>query len=358
MKRNEESMLLLEEIIGKLDAGAAIDRQGIADETAEQGADHASASLKAFSVIGGFLASLAFVGFLFVNGLYRSEIVVLVSGLLFIGGGIWLNHRKDSLIYDTFSISIFSIGYWKVFFALKTLGLDQSLDCSILILLALVSVYFSKSYLVKLVSILVIALSSIAILADQKWFDGIHVYNALVILLLIYLNMNEPRFLRAGEKWSRLYLPMQTALYCALLIGLGFVCRKGLMQMSPGLIWLSSVATIGGILFVVGRMLPSFGIRDTASTLTVLAACLLMLAPVLFAPAITGALLIILLSFRTRHRMAFAAGIAAFIYFTGQYYYDLEMTLLKKSVLLMTSGALFFLFYFLTRKKTMAHEKI
>jgi len=85
---------------------------------------------------------------------------------------------------------------------------------------------------------------------------------------------------------------------------------------------------------------------------------ILLLLPTVLSPAISGAILIILLSFLVNYKTSLVIGIAAFIYFVSQYYYDLHFTLLTKSILLFSSGILFLGLYLLTHKKLTSNEKI
>ena len=78
---------------------------------------------------------------------------------------------------------------------------------------------------------------------------------------------------------------------------------------------------------------------------------LLTLLTTILAPAISGSLLIVLLAFKVNYRTGFVMGLIALVYGIGQYYYDLQFTLLVKSIMLMASGALFLLFYFYLKNK-------
>jgi len=51
-------------------------------------------------------------------------------------------------------------------------------------------------------------------------------------------------------------------------------------------------------------------------------------------------------------------GIITLIYFIVQFYYDLSINLLFKSILMLVSGALFFALYWLVTKKLNADENI
>ncbi|WP_417936263.1 DUF4401 domain-containing protein [Flagellimonas ochracea] len=73
--------------------------------------------------------------------------------------------------------------------------------------------------------------------------------------------------------------------------------------------------------------------------------------PTLFAPGISGSLLIVLLCFKVNYKTGFIIGIISLIYSIGQYYYDLSFTLLTKSIILFLSGVLLLVFYMVFNKK-------
>ena len=58
------------------------------------------------------------------------------------------------------------------------------------------------------------------------------------------------------------------------------------------------------------------------------------------------------------YKTGLVIGIISFIYFISQYYYDLNFTLLTKSIILFSSGIVFILFYLFTNKKLNTNEKI
>ena len=62
--------------------------------------DNQSLPIKILSIFGGILASFAFLGFLFIAGLYDTKIGLLMFGILFIAGAIWINKKYDKIIID------------------------------------------------------------------------------------------------------------------------------------------------------------------------------------------------------------------------------------------------------------------
>jgi len=99
-------------------------------------------------------------------------------------------------------------------------------------------------------------------------------------------------------------------------------------------------------------------ITEKRTKITIYGITLLTILPTALSPAISGAILLIVLGFLVNYKTGLILGIVSFIYFISQYYYDLNFTLLTKSILLFLSGILFVLLYLLTHKKLSSNEKV
>jgi len=121
--------------------------------------------------------------------------------------------------------------------------------------------------------------------------------------------------------------------------------------MSYNAIWLSSLVIISAIIYLVFILFNVLNITKIQHKILICTLTVLALLPTAFSPAISGAILIMLLSFFVNYKTGFVLSIAAFIYFISQYYYDLSFTLLTKSILLFASGVLFIVLYLFTHKK-------
>ena len=86
--------------------------------------------------------------------------------------------------------------------------------------------------------------------------------------------------------------------------------------------------------------------------------CIIICLPTVFAPYLSGSLLLILICFHYGYRAECAAALLLFIYAVSKYYYDLNLSLLTKSITLFFIGiACIAAWYFFTQKRT-RHEKI
>ncbi len=61
----------------------------------QKNSDNQSMTIKILSVFGGLLASLAFLGSLFIAGLYNSEFGLLIFVTICIAGALWLKKDYD-----------------------------------------------------------------------------------------------------------------------------------------------------------------------------------------------------------------------------------------------------------------------
>lgn len=319
---------------------------------------HQSLTIKILSVSGGILASFAFLGFLFIAGLYNSSAGQLILGAICIAGAIVINRKYDKMLMDTLSVSSFIIGFILLGFGLGKLHVSGSTISVVFILIAIFTLCVVQSYMLSFLSVLVMNGSILTLIILNKAYDLTHIYVAALALLVTYLFLKEAKIITAGKALSRLYDPVKTGMILSFLAGLICLGKRGILPVSPGYIWLSSVIIIATIIYWEFTLFRVLNITKTSQKVIICIFTVLTLLPTVLSPAIPGALLIILLSFLVNYKTGLVLGIMAFIYFISQYYYDLTFTLLTKSILLFSSGVFFTALYLFTHKKLAANEKI
>ena len=175
---------------------------------------------------------------------------------------------------------------------------------------------------------------------------------------MTYIFLKEAMLIKARKSLSKLYNPVRIGLIFSFLPGLVFLGKRGLFPVSPGYIWLSSIVIIAAIVFLVSKLFNILNITEPKHRIGIYIFTVLALSLTALSPAISGAILIMLLSFLVNYKTGFVLGIISFIYFISQYYYDLNFTLLTKSILLFSTGVVFVLLYLFTSKKLAADEKV
>lgn len=315
-------------------------------------------AIKALIVLGGFLASLSFVGFLMLLQIYESGTAMLITGLGLCAGAVFLSRAYNKLVLDTMSISLYlsgiimtGVGFEELFHS------SVPVLCGFYMLIAAATMAISQGYVFAFIAVLLFNGSVLGIIADAEAFELIHVYIGVVSVLLAWWMINEAKLITRFRNYARLYNPVRAGLMVSLLAALFSVGKRGLIDISMNYIWLSSVAAMAVILFILKHILQQLGKADYKYKWVIYVSCILWLLPTAFSPAIAGSVLILLLSFMVNYRAGVAIGVTALVYFVGQYYYDLNFTLLQKSIILFSSGVLLLLFYFFTAK-VLANEKV
>ena len=328
-----------------------------------------SLAIKILSVFGGILVSYAFLVFLFftVFSLLYPEVGTLVLGIICIAGAIWASKIYDKIIIDTFSISFYIAGFILLCMGVphlfENIHNDINIICVIFILIAFASIAIAQSYILSFISMLIINGSILTLIIYNKGYDLIHIYVSVLALALAYFYLNEAKIITANKALSKLYSPIRIGLTFSflaglILVGLTPLHKEGLIPMSPNYIWLSSVVIIAVIIYLLHTLFKVLNITKILLKSVIYIFAILTLLPTAFSPAISGAILLILLSFLVNYKTGLVLGIIAFIYFISQYYYDLNFTLLTKSILLFSSGVLFLILYLFTHKKLTTNEKI
>jgi len=319
--------------------------------------DKSGLAIKVLSIAGGFLATISFIGFLLVAGLYDSKMGLIIFGIVFIAGAVWINKRFELQILDTSVIAVYIIGFCLLAFGVSHFKVDKNILPVLFVIISAVSINITQRYILSFISILIINGSILLLIVINDAFNLVHLYNVVITLCLTYCFLKEAKLISTSTKLSRLYDPLRSALLFSLLAGLAFVGKRGIVKMDTEFIWLSSLIIIPAVLYLVFLVINILHVDDPKRKMIIYGFSILLLMPTASGPAIPGSLLMILLCFYVNYKTGFVISIIAFIYFVGQYYYDLNFSLLTKSLLLFSTGVLFIIVFLFTSKKLRADEK-
>jgi len=317
---------------------------------------HQSIAVKILSVVGGMLASLAFIGFLFLVGLYESEIGLFFLGAVGIIGSALVSKKADSIITDTICVSFFIIGFVLLGIGLDKMQVDADVIFTVFAIVAFGALVFAQTYILSFVSLLIVNGSILTLILSNHQYNLVNVYVIAIALVMAYFFLKEAVIITSSKILSKLYNPVRTGLIFSFLAGLVLVGKNGLVPTYFNYNWVCSAVIIAAIVYVVFRLFDVLNITKLQHKIVNSIFTVLVLLPTLSSPAISGAILIILLSFLINDKTGLVLGLLAFIYFISQYYYDLNLTLLTKSILMFSSGILFIIIYLFTHKKLTTHE--
>jgi hypothetical protein len=317
-----------------------------------------SLAIKILTVFGGILASLAFLGFLLVSGMYDSGIALCFLGVICIVAAVWINRQYDLFIFDTISISCFIIGFFTLGAGMLTCKAGDSFVCLVFIFFSAAALIAVQRYIISFISVLVINGSILALLVENDAYAFIAFYTASLAWLTFYLFRKEARALASRHAFTMLYEPLRPGLILSLLSALFLMGKKALFPFAEVYVWLCSIAIIAVIVHLITKLYSFLNIVKAQHRVIICMLTIIVLIPTGLSPAISGSLLIILLCFMVNYKTGLVTGILSFIYFISQFYYDMRFSLLIKSELLLISGLFFIALYLLTNKKLAGNEKI
>lgn len=308
--------------------------------------------IKLLSLAGSTLGILAFLGFIFVSELYRAPVLSLIIGIAFVSASIFMDKHDSTNIIDTLKITAFITGAFLIGFSLDRFKLDDNIVLLVMAAISLLVLLVSRTWLITFTSIQFMNICFIFLIHTNRLFYLINIQIALIAAILTYMVINEGKILADRKKLSHIYSPVLSGLMIALISCLYTTGVEDLFRHTTHIPWISSVIiSLLIIFFVHKKLLVLLGIDSSRSRAVIVASIALISATIVYAPSINGALLIILLFFYLNHKSGVVCGVISLVYFICLYYYDMKITLLNKSLILMASGLMFLaLYYFIQRR--------
>ena len=255
-------------------------------------------ALKVLSGLGGFLASLLFLLFLWLADLLTRPVWATTLGTILIVVTLLLGRTRRQAFLATTTVCGYLVGV-----GLIMVGLPPSIPTAYLvlpvILIAACTLLFTRNYYLVLLATAslpacLVFLHIVQRSAGWTWFAL-----AFCTAGLALVNLWEYRLLHDAR-----LAPVRTGLAVGLL---------------ATLVWFRWAEDLYPTVHGTRTVIPLFG----------------------------GCLYLLLISFRNQYFFGIGLGIAGLFYFTVQYYYDLRWTLLNKSLSLMVAGGLLLLAYYL-----------
>lgn len=309
MPLNPNTESIIEKLQAEHNGTIVFEEEPMEEALAIEAEKYQGLGIKALSVVGGFLASSFFIGFVAMI-LSNWSVALLVSGLLMIAGTVLIDRVSKSVIMDTISISAYLSANLMVGMAVYQLTKSDNITSVVLLAISLIIPFLTSSYMLNFLSVLMIHGCLFTLLNVNDGKELIHLFLLLPAAGFTLLSLYEPRLLTSSAAVNIRFNPWRTGMLLSLMASLCY-----------------SASLLFG------------GINSHLSWVQVLAL------------PIWGSLLIIFVSFHTGHKTGLVAGIMLLIYAVGQYYYNLHFTLLVKSYMMLGTGIVFLIAWFIFKKK-------
>lgn len=352
---------ILQEIQAEQGVDFSYEREKIVEEVQSDSALYSNLAVKVLSILGGVIGSVFFIGFIVLTIVKDSSTGLLMMGSIFLIASILMGRVEKSVFMDTINICAWLIGGMLVIGGLFMGKHEVEFVAVVSLIVATITFFTVNRYLLRFFSVLVACTCMVVFILDNDWFNVIQVLVAGCAILMTVLHLKEAQFISKNKFFNEAYSPLRLGLVISFIGLLMLVGKAGKLNgLSFDHLWISSMIIFGCILFSIKTIMEGLDIEKEEVKILVLILSGLMLLPTIFAPAISGAILILILNYHLQHRTGIAIGVIAMVYSVIQYYYDLNLTLLEKSGILVLSGILFLGAYLIFSKKLkqLSHEKL
>ncbi len=312
--------------------------------------------IKLLAIAGALFGSLFTVGFIF-TFFTNSSVASIIIGLVTLVVAIYTDKKADSTVVDTICMVGYIAACVMVGYGINKAFGNDNVTTLIMLTIALLVMRFTTSYMLNFISVLIVTAALFAFININKAYYLIHVLVAIIALTYTLFSLYEAKLLASGPKINSVYNSWRNALLCSFLALLTYVAIDRLMGKHLRYEWISSAVIIGIYLFFLNKVIRYLEIEEKNNRLLIYLGSLLIMLMAFFSPAICGALLILLISFHTGHRLGLILGIIALVYFTGQFYYNLHYTLLIKSMIMFGTGIMFLAAWLILKKTLKRYEQ-
>ena len=311
-------------------------------------AQKSNLTLEVLSLLGGILTAIFFLGFLALASILRSEISCLITGSILIITTLIINRRLTKPFLDAMNITCYIAGC-----ILAGFGMSSNIDVLFIVLIgiSIVTMLLSKGFILTFLSVIsfyTALFGEITILLSPP--NPLNVAIVPIMAVFLFVNLLETKILSHTNGDLSKYKPIHSGLFVSCVLALGGLSINYLTQSSND--WIISVFMLAGILITVYKIMQVMQVKSLIHQVCIYLLCILICLPSLHAPYLSGSILLILICFHYGYKAECAAALLLFIYAISKYYYDLDITLLTKSITLFCTGiVLLIAWYVLTQKK-------
>lgn len=358
MKHVTEVTALLQELQSLTGADLTESEATIVQAYQAKENNRGSLFIRILSIAGGFLAMVFLLACLALFGAFDTEASIISIGCVLALVGLVGAQQVKHLLIDTIAATAFMAGLVLIGVGAGSASMTLAQVCLLMVVVGLVSLAFTSNAVLAFISALTATGCLFFAFPDAAGSVAVLITRCLLAWGISLLVVHEARVITFHPRMAALYRPVFLALVCSLLGGY-FVGWFGLFPYLYGPVnYIEPVATIAAVLYATVPVLKRLGVANRAQTWKIIAGTTLVLAPTIFVPGVPAALLVLLLSFGWFFPAGIVLGAAGLIYYIGQYYYDLQLTLLLKAGLLLAPGVLLIGLYVVLHQFFQRDEKV
>ncbi|MDM8560374.1 DUF4401 domain-containing protein [Candidatus Parabeggiatoa sp. HSG14] len=286
-----------------------------------------------------WLAVIPFIGFLFITKLIESPASAIAVGIILIIGTIFLDYvKRDALFINQLNLALNLTGQILFIFGIGVEKQDIAAAALATWFLEIVLIGVYQNSILRFLAVLIATVAALILLYDFNIHQGIHFLIVLIAAGAIWYWIAESRHL-TDDMMMNLYQPLGYGFAIALQMVLILSILPSSKFVSP-LTW--SFSTLG---LTVLLLMLEYHILQTNhipllshKSYAIFGGTLLMALLLYQGPGIIAATIVLLLGFQRGNKVLMGLAVAFFTLFFVAYYYYLDITLLMKSITLMSAG--------------------
>lgn len=328
--------------------------------------------IKIITAIGSVLTCLFFLAFLFAAGFLKNESAIMVFGFVLTIIGIAMAIRNVPFFLTSLAVTLIIAGYILIAIGYFSEFKQPSGLYFLYLLIAIAITVFTNRGILHFLS-MGVAINSIFLLIREAspLYAGWSVF--LLLFSLLLFTLKEASLINTSSWLRERYRPYQVALFASYLLAFfipdilfrthsySLMRDADIELIADGSYWQQilfqpySWANSIGILTLVNYILKKLRVESSVYLL-INVAIIAILILCWKANLLTGMLFLLLLSMHFGYSASAWVSLIAFAYSITVFYYDLNINLLSKSIIMMSSGALMTLcWYFFNKKQNLKY---
>jgi hypothetical protein len=331
----------------------AIDREKVEREILKDSQAYSGLGIKILSICGGLLGTLFFLGFVAMS-ILESSTATFVFGLIILVGAIMLDKKSNNTVLDAVCIGAFLSGCILLGYSINKMAHSDNLTIFSLLVIAVVTISATENYMLNLFALLIFNSCLFAFIETNNADILIHFFTAFLSIGFVLINLIEHKAFVKSIAINKRYSPFRLGFLVSLSVLLIYFSVNFAKPSLPYR-WISSIVIMAATIYSMSSIINFLKLKT--GQFIIYSFAIAILASVIFAPSICGAILILIIGIHVGHKLTMVFGIASLVYFVGQFYYDLQYTLLTKSIIMICTGMLLLTAGYIFNKQIKSHDK-
>lgn len=295
--------------------------------------------VSALIAVSAWLSVIPFLAFIVLSHLVEEPISAIILGLILLINTVILHNSKGHILFlDQLALALNLTGQVLLTIGIAAESKDLVTVCLAILLMEMLLIKMYSDHILRFLSVLIATAAALVLIYDLKLYLGIHILILLIAIGAIWYWIAEASHL-TDKVMASLHQPLAYAFIIALqIILIPSSILPNSQLISAVTWWYSSFSLTILLLALEYYILRSNNITFSIKTYIIFAGTLLIGLLLYQSPGIIASIIVLILGFQRGNRLLIGLAIFFLSIFLISYYYYLDITLLMKSISLMSAG--------------------